>query len=167
MASTLDPIMARAYRNARREGVPARLALAAARASKRGRELSIDADDRSDGGREWTIEVGAGIRVVVQQIPDSESCDCWDWAKDNPRDDGQVDDIPDHGHFGLVATAYADGRELASEACWGFVWDWPGQDDDAELADAWGDIAEGVIEDARKMAAQLPAWVVAQKDAWT
>lgn len=163
---TLDPIVARAYRNARREGIPARIALAGARAAKRGRDLAADAEDTADGGREWTIDCGAGIRVVVQQVPDQEACDCWDWARDNPRDDGQPDDIPNHGHFGLVATALAYGREVAYEACWGYVWDWPGQDDDAELAYAWSAIADGAIEDARQMAASLPAWVVAQKEAW-
>lgn len=126
----------------------------------------MDADDTRNDGREWTIEVGAGIRVVVQQLPDEEACDCWEWAKENPRDDGREDDIPDHGHFGMVARIYASGREIAYDACWGFVWDWPGQDDDAELASAWDQVAAGEIEHARQMAAQVPAWVVAQMVAW-
>lgn len=167
MTTTLDARTVRAYRDARREGTPARYALAGARASARGHELAMDAEDTRDGGRKWTVDCGAGIRVVVQQLHDYERCDCWDWARDNPRDDGGEDDIPNHGHFGIMATTYAaDGHEVACDACWGFVWDWPGQDDDAELAYAWDDIAVGQIDAAREMAVQVPAWVVAQMVAW-
>lgn len=153
--------MARAYRNNRREGMLAIHAWNMAKASARGRELAADSEDTRDGGREWTIDAGSGIVVRVQQVPDQEACDCWHDA--NP---GDRDSIPSHGHFGIVATASYLGREVIYDACWGFVWDWPGQDDDAELARAWDDVAAGAIDHARKMASELPAWVVAQVDAW-
>ena len=161
--STIDPRgpLARHYRNLRRDGQTASQAWCNVKASRRGWELAIDADDTRDGGREWHIDAGSGIAVRVQQVPDQDACDCWHDA--NPED---RDSIPAHGHFGIVATASYLGREVIYDACWGFVWDWPGQDDDAELAYAWDQVAADVIDRARKMAATIPPWIVAQVDAW-
>lgn len=188
MAATSHPIdnrgpIARHYRNLRRgygdgaypDGapMPARYALAVAKASARGSELhTASKDDTWHGSyaRHWVEEIGAGCVVDVWQVSDDEPCDCWEWAKDNPRDDGREEEIPNHGHFGMVAQVSWHGRELTMDglldSCWGYVWDWPGQDDDAELTYAWESVAEPVIDAAREMVGKLPAWVVAQYAAW-
>ncbi len=172
MTTTIDPRgpLARDYRNNRRDGMTAQAAIYNARAKARGWELATSDDRdhhaRDDGGRQWTIDLGAGMVVRVEQIPDQGQCDCWDCARDNPRDDGQEDVIPNHDHFGIVATATMVGREVLSESCWGFIWNWPGQDDYVELADAWGQIADDVIERAGKVLAATPEWVRLQMAAW-
>lgn len=171
----MDERLARLYRQARHEewnglsATPAQWAMVKARAHIRGSELygaSEDADWHGEYARHWHEDIGAGLVVDIWQVSDSESCDCWEWAKENPRDDGREDDIPPHGHFGIVAETTWNGREIAHDACWGFVWDWPGVDDDRELAHAYDEIAQPAIDHARGMLAALPQWVREQVAAW-
>lgn len=159
--------LVRHYRNLRRgygdgaypdgQPMPARYAWGMAKASARGRELWADADYDHRGDLAWHVEIGAGIYVHVGAITDGQLCDC----------DEEHGPIPSHGHYGIVAEVFWFGRSIAYDAVWGFVRDWPGMDDDAELAHAWGEIAEPAIDHAREMYAAMPAWVLAQVEAWS
>lgn len=175
----MDDRLAREYRRARREPwnnlatTPAQWAMVKARAKIRGSELFGSSEEDTWHGsyaRHWREDIGPGCWVDVWQVSDDEQCDCWDWACENPRDDGQEDDIPSHGHFGIVADTHHASGDVTHDACWGYVWDWPGQDDDRELAWAWDDIAGYAIKDARRLYAEhqyaavcawagLPEWV--------
>lgn len=175
MATISEP-MARHYRNLRSgylnggQPMPARAAWLTVKASARGHELAMDSEQTTwhgDFARHWHEEIGAGIAVDVWQVADYETCDCWEDAENYPG--GQGEEIPEHGHFGIVAEASWHGQLIPShgiDACWGFIWDWPGQDDDAELAWAWDDIAQPVIDGARDALAKVPAWVLEQVAAW-
>lgn len=160
----MDARLASEYRQARREEwnglpmTPAKWAMVKARAEIRGWELILSAEQETwhgDYARHWRVDIGPGCWVDVWQVADSEPCDCWDWASD----DGKEDDIPEHGHFGIVAETMFYGIEIAHDACWGFVWDWPGQSDARELTYAYDDIAGYAIRQARESFATMPTWV--------
>lgn len=170
MATTLSEPIARHYRNLRRgygpgsypdgQPMPARYALAIARAHAKGSAIIADGDHDHRGTPTWEIAVGDAMVEIRQE--DDHDCDCRDgdfWPADEP--------LPDHWHWGIVATVTLFGREVAYDGLWGFSWGWPNADDEAELAYAWEQVVEPVIEDARKMVDQLPAWVVAQQLAWS
>lgn len=175
-AEDMNEQLARIYRQKRREPwnreqmTPAKWAMVGARAQMRGRELDASSEQEDWHGNyacHWREEIGAGIVVDVWQVWDNESCDCWEWVKENPRDDGREDEIPEgHQHYGIVAETSWNGREIGHDALWGFISDWPGQDDCAELAYAWDQVAAPVIRSARESLANLPAWVIAQVAAW-
>lgn len=164
----MDAQLLRAYRHARREPwnqlttTPAKWALVRARGELRGWELASTADQETkfgDWSNHWRVDIGPGCWVDVWQVPDDD-CDCWEWAKEYPRDDGQEDDIPEsHWHYGIVAETRLYGREVAYDACWGYTAGWPGQSNEAELAYAYGEIADHAIDQAREMYAQVPQWV--------
>lgn len=162
----MDARLAREYRRARREPwnelstTPARWAMVSARATLFGERLAIDCDtDQSWHGSyalHWRVDIGPGCWVDVWQVADDESCDCYADARANDEDPGKV---PDHGHFGIVADVHWPSGDVSHDACWGYVWDWPGQDNARELAWAWEEIAAPVISDARESFANLPQWV--------
>lgn len=177
----MDERLARCYRQARREEwngqptTPAKWAMVRARAHIRGSELiGASEDDTWHGSyaRRWREDIGPDCWVDVWQVSDDdEQCDCWEEEKDAARECGREPvDIPSHGHFGIVTDIHHASGDVTHDALWGFVWDWPGQDDDAELAYAWGEVADYAISDARRLYAEhqyaaavnwasLPQWV--------